>query len=125
MIRSSNSFTLGSSVMTPTTCPVGNTPTSGRPSTSPAFVYIGAFGAIANCPHVSSCDFFIASPSRNRSIMLASDKARNWNACTAARASAATCVLPSSASISFVRMTRCGTPSIDFVTTVPVSGVST
>lgn len=87
-------------------------------------MYIGALAAIASCDHDSSCCFFMASPSRRRETVLAPESARNSHACFAALASAATGFFPSSASTSLVRITRCGTPSIAFVTTVPVTGVS-
>ena len=51
MIRSISSATVGSSSITPTTCPVGRIPTSASPSTIVAFVSIGAFAASATWLH--------------------------------------------------------------------------
>jgi len=70
MIRSMSSATVGSSVISPTTCPVGSTPTSVRPPTSAALVITGALAAITTWAHDSSLPRRIARPSFNK---LASD----------------------------------------------------
>ena len=51
--------------MTPTTWPVGSTPTSVRPSTSAALVIMGALAAMTTWAHDSSLPSFMARPSRS------------------------------------------------------------
>ena len=65
------SATGGSDSITPTTCPVGSTPTSVRPSTSAALVMTGALAAMTTWDHVSSLPSFMARPSRSSDVTVA------------------------------------------------------
>src|SRR5579862_4386178 len=58
-IRPTNSATVGSSSIVPTTWPVGKTPASVRPSTSAARVIIGALAAMTTWAHESSFPSFM------------------------------------------------------------------
>ncbi len=102
------SATVGSSSTSPTTWPVGSTPASSRPSTSAAFVSIGALPAIATCAQVRPWFFFIAKPSRARSSSERPLSFRNRSAFAIERGSAVTRPAPSRWSTSSVRITRCG-----------------
>ena len=109
--------------MTPTPWPVGRIPTSGRPSTIDARVSIGAFAAIAICPHVRPCALRIASPSRSRLSIEVPVMERKRHACASERSRAMSTPLCSRPSTTPVRITRCGCPSTLRVTTVPFTSV--
>ena len=106
-----SSATVGSSSITPTTWPVGSTPTSVRPSTSAALVIMGALAAMTTCAHVSSLPSFMARPSDNsapqRRVRLTPERQR----IAERRGNAAARPAPSRWSTTSVRTTRCGAPS--------------
>src|ERR671918_267924 len=123
-MRSSSSPTVGSSSITPVTCPVGSTPTSGLPSTSAALMSMGALAAIATCDHDRPWFRRMASPSRTKSGTGVPVTRRKASAARRARGSRVSGVASSSRSTVSVRITRCGAPSSALVTTVSVTAAS-
>ena len=100
---------------------MGTIPVSRRPSTIVALVSIGAFAAIATCDHVRPSLRFIARPSRTSARNDVPVSFRKPSAFRRARGSAVIRPECSRWSTTSVRMTRCGYPSMRWVTTVPVT----
>ncbi len=123
-MRASRSATVGSSAMTPVTCPVGSTPASGLPSTSAALMSMGALAAMATCAQVRSWWRFMATPSRTRSGSGVPVTLRNPRAARSARGRRVRADDRSRRSTAGVRMTRWGAPSSAVVTTVSVTAAA-
>src|SRR5579884_297487 len=121
MILPMSSATVGMSWISPTTWPTGRTPVSGCPSIRAARVSIGALGAIIICAQLSSCDRFIANPSRTSERSGVLVRRRKRMALAVARATLSGVRSRSSRSTSGVRTTRWGAPSMARVTTVSVT----
>ena len=86
-----------------------------------ARVSMGAFAAIASCDQVSSRLFRIASPSLTKSPSEVLVRWRKPSALASARGRRSSGLARSSRSMTVVRITRCGAPSMLWVTTVSVS----
>ena len=115
---------MGSSAMTPVTCPVGSTPASGLPSTSAALMSMGALAAMATCAQVRSWWRFMATPSRTRSGSgVPGDLAEPEGGPQRPR-QAGEGRRPFEAVDGGVRMTRWGAPSRAVVTTVSVTAAA-
>ena len=131
MMPSISSAHDGRSSISPVTCPDDISPRSVLPSTMAARSSTGVFAAISTCPHLSPLPRRISRPCRSISRHPIPDSPRNAAAFRPDRTSVAsppadpTCPAhplrprPSSWSTIVVRSTRCGTPSIRVVTTVP------
>src|SRR5699024_4230682 len=120
---SMSSLTVGTSSIIPTTWPEAMMPTSALPSSRAVRSSIGALAVMMTRLQGIPWAFFIASPSLMISDHGVPDIFWNAMALRPARASLRTGPVPSSAAIVWPLMTRWGSPSISFVSTVPLRSV--